>query len=332
MTAPRHLDVHHHIVPEFYRDAVAAAGIVAPDGAHLPEWVPDDMLAMMDERHVAAAIVSVPPPGVHFGDPADAAKLARRCNEYAADLVHAHPDRLGAFAALPLPDVDATLEELAYALDVLGLDGVGLYSNTRGRYLGDPLLDPVFAELDRRGAVCLMHPTTPPIDPAPLLGLPGWFAEYVFDSTRALSNMSIRGTFERYQNFRLIVTHAGGTAPYIANRIHNAWREFPGGPEAAPQGPLEYLRRLYFDTASCGLGHALRLVRDFAGADRILVGTDYPFVPPHSVSMLTERMTDPAYLGVSIQTLRTNALTLFPRFGDRSPVAAVPDRSVLAVS
>jgi predicted TIM-barrel fold metal-dependent hydrolase len=269
----------------------------------------------MDERHIAAAVLSVPPPGVHFGDQAAATKLARRCNEYLAEVVAAEPGRLGAFAVLPLPDVAASLDEITYALDTLGLDGVGLYSNVQGRYLGDPLLEPIFAELHRRRAVCLLHPVAPPIDPAPRLGLPNWFSEYVFDSTRALANMAIRGTFARHPDLTLIVTHAGGTAPYIANRIVNAWREFPGGPEHAPEGPIAYLRRLYFDTASCGLGHALRLVRDFAGADRIVVGTDFPFVPAHSVSTLTERMADPGFLGVGVDTLRDNGLRLFPRFG-----------------
>jgi len=315
MTEPGHIDVHHHFVPSFYWEAARRAGVTMSGGAPMPDWRPEDTLAMLDERGVAAALLSVVPPGVYFGDQAQASVLARRCNEFAAGLVGDHPDRLGAFAVLPLPDVDAALTEVGYALDVLGLDGVGLYSNVAGRYLGDPRFEPLFAELDRRGAVVYLHPAEPPCDPAPGLSLPPWFGEFVFDTTRALTNMVLRGTLERNARFTLIVAHAGGTAPYIVNRMTNAWRDMPEARLAAPEEPLAYLRRLYYDTASCGAGHSLRLLRDLVGADRLLVGSDFPFVPAHAVSVLRTRLEDPHFLGVPAEFLRASALRVFPRFG-----------------
>ncbi len=309
----KHIDVHHHFLPDFWREAVARAGFTEVDGAPLPAWNPALMMAMLDEREIGAALLSIPPPGVRLGDDAATAKLARRCNEYAADLVRENRCRLGALGALPLPDVDATLEEIAYADEVLNLDGIALTSNVAGRYLGDPAFEPVFAELNRRRAVVFLHPVAPPADPAPGVGLPAWFGEYVFDTTRCLAQLAVRGTLSRYRDIRVIVAHAGGTAPFIVNRLTNLWRITPGTHENGAEEPVAMLRRLYYDTASCGLGHGLRLVRDLAGAHRVLVGSDFPLVPAHSTTALTERMTDPAFLGVPVDTLRENALRLFPR-------------------
>src|SRR5271168_682384 len=143
------IDVHHHILPDFFfretNDVHNPVGGIAP-----PSWDTDLMLSFMDEAGIDVAITSISTPGVHVGDDARARSLARRCNEYSATLIQAHPGRLGGFAALPLPDVDGALDELTYALDVLGLDGVVVFSNSNRVYLGDASFEPVFAELERR--------------------------------------------------------------------------------------------------------------------------------------------------------------------------------------
>lgn len=324
MNTAGYIDVHHHILPPFYRDALLSAGLSEVDGAPLPDWTAPDMVSMMDDRGIEVALVSLPPPGVAFGDRRATVKLTRRCNEFAAELVAGRPRRLGAFGSLPLPDVDAALDEIRYLYDVLRLDGVALTSNVDGVYLGDPAFEPVFAELGRRDAVVFVHPVAPPVDPAPGLAQPAWFGEYVFDTTRAVANLALHGTLWRHRSVRMIVAHAGGTAPFIANRLLNLWRETPGAPERAPEEPLELLRRLYYDTASCGLGHGLRLVRELVGADRVLLGSDHPFVPAHSTTSLAKRMADPAFLGVPMRTLRDNALRLFPRFAPTGGSALEP--------
>ena len=115
----------------------------------------------MDDAGIDVAIVSLSTPGVHTGDDAKARALARRCNEFSAGLVRARPDRFGGFGCLPLPDVDASLEELSYALDILRLDGFVLFTNSNGVYLGDAALEPVFEELERRKTVVYVHPNAP---------------------------------------------------------------------------------------------------------------------------------------------------------------------------
>ena len=116
----------------------------------------------MDRKDIRTVIGSISVPGVHFGDDAEARLLARRCNEYSAELIARRPDRFGAFAALPLPDVEGAVEETAHALDVLKLDGVGLFTSYGSDHLGHARFDPLLQALDARGAVAFIHPTAHP--------------------------------------------------------------------------------------------------------------------------------------------------------------------------
>ncbi|HEX6024345.1 MAG TPA: amidohydrolase family protein, partial [Solirubrobacter sp.] len=143
------LDTHVHLVPDGYR-AVIEARSLSP--LPLPPWTPEMTEAFMARHAIDAAVMSLAPPGVWFGDPGLASELARIVNEATAELVRSAPRRFAGLAVLPLPDVDASLNELAHALDVLGLDGVALLSNVDGIYPGDERIEPVWTELDRRGA------------------------------------------------------------------------------------------------------------------------------------------------------------------------------------
>src|SRR5260370_10191626 len=157
----------------------------------------------MDRHGIVTSITSVSEPGVYFGDRAFARDLARRCNEYAARLVQEYPVRFGAFAVLPLPDIDAALRELEYALDTLKLDGVILLSSIEGTYPGDPAFDELFAELNRRRAVVFLHPTVPPINARLNLNLPPFLFHFPLTSTPAAANLLFSGTLERCPAIRL---------------------------------------------------------------------------------------------------------------------------------
>lgn len=284
MTPAGWIDVHHHILPPFYLEAMRTAG--AGGNIRFPDWQPEDSLEVMERHGIAAAAVSVSTPGVHFGDDAAARSLARRVNEYAAGLVEAHPTRFGAFASLPLPDVDGALAEAAYALDELALDGVVLLSSAGGRYLGDPAFEELFADLDRRRAVAFLHPTTPP--GAPLSGLelvPVSTVEFVADTTRAIANLILSGTLERYPGVSIIAAHAGGFAPYITDRLRAAWERDPANAERAPAGPLAYLQRLFYDTALSANPYTLPALLALAGPERVLLGTDFPFAGEEAVGV-----------------------------------------------
>jgi 6-methylsalicylate decarboxylase len=165
------VDTHHHMLPDFFWQETENAH--APVGGLAPlRWSPDVSVSFMDDAAIDVAVVSLSTPGVHTGDSAKAQTLARRCNDFAAELLRARPDRFASLACLPLLDIDASLSELAYAFDVLGFDGVVLFTNANGVYVGDAVLEPVFEELERRQAVVFVHPNPSPDSAAHALGLP----------------------------------------------------------------------------------------------------------------------------------------------------------------
>ena len=201
----RAVDVHMHFIPDFYRDALALTNMASPDGINeLPPWDEENFLRVMDKLQIETAMLSLSSPGVHFGDDHKALQLARRVNDEGRQLMKRNPGRIGVFASLPLPDVEASIEEARRALDHLGADGVVFESNHHGVYLGDPVLDPLYAELDKRSAVIFIHPTSPACEcsaresklyPRPML-------EFLFDSTRSVADMVLSGVLKRFPNLK----------------------------------------------------------------------------------------------------------------------------------
>ncbi|MFI5956156.1 amidohydrolase family protein [Cryptosporangium sp. NPDC051539] len=310
------IDVHHHVVPAFYRAELETAGLLRPiPGVDYPRWDPAASRAMMDRLGINAAVLSVTEPGVHFTAGESARRLARRLNEYLAGLVADEPARFGAFAVLPLPDVDAALTELAYALDVLRLDGVGVLTNYRGTYVGDFSFEPLLAELDRREVPVLLHPARPPGRDQPTFGLPASVFEFPFDTTRAVANLLYSGALDRYPGLRLIVPHAGGTVPFLAGRLADAAVISPELAGRAPADPIGALRRLWFDTALSANPYTLPSLHALADPGRVLFGSDFPFMPygyaRDSHAALCHHHAGNPHL---LERIRSgNAAALFPR-------------------
>ena len=238
--------------------------------------------------------------------------LARHCNEYAAELRRDHPLRFGMFASLPLPDVDASLKEIGYALDVLKADGIGLMTNYGGRYPGEADFAPVFDELERRKAVVYFHPT------AALCGfaldtIPAATLEFPFDTTRAIVSLLVGGTFARCRNIRFIFSHAGGAVPFLAERIARLEAR-PEFKKSVPDGVVAELKRLRYDTALSANRFAFRALLELVPAANVLFGSDYPFAPE---ATMTASVRGLKTLGLAATDLlaieRGNALELFPR-------------------
>jgi predicted TIM-barrel fold metal-dependent hydrolase len=258
------MDVHHHVVPpEFADDS-------------MPIKLPDTeaQLRSMDSWHIRTAITSLTP-RVLLKNLPRLREVARACNEFQAQKVRDNQARFGAFALLPLPDIDGALEEISYALDILRLDGIGLFSSVRDRYLGDPLFDPVFDELNRRSAVVFIHPTHCEAPEHTGLRAPPFVVEYVFDTTRAIVNLIYSGTLRRCPNIRFIVAHGGGTVPFLAQRI--AMMEGHRGANGVTD-VIPTLRSLYYEIAGTTSGFALRSLQELANPGHILWGSDLPFV------------------------------------------------------
>jgi predicted TIM-barrel fold metal-dependent hydrolase len=166
----RRVDTHVHVLPDDYRAALQRR---ADAPVRLPPWSRESLDGLLARNEIDAAVLSLSPPGVWFGDQGFANELARMVNERTAELVRSAPSRFAGLAFLPLPDVSRAIEELSYALDVLELDGVSLLSNVAGVYHGDPVWDPLWAELERRGAYVMLHPNAPP-HALPLAQHPIW--------------------------------------------------------------------------------------------------------------------------------------------------------------
>jgi 6-methylsalicylate decarboxylase len=315
----RTIDVHQHLLPDFFwretNEGASPVGGIVP-----PPWTESTALAFMDDAGIDVAMLSISTPGVHVGDDQRARTLARRCNEFAAQLVQSRPDRFGSFAALPLPDVDGALEELSYALDVLTLDGVLLFSNVQGIYLGDPRLEPVFTELERRAATVFVHPNPSPDPVAHRLGLPDSLIDFTADTTRAVAEMLYSNRFARTSNVKYIFSHAGGTIPYLAGRfgIVDEMLVIPGAD--ARRTAAETFRGLYWDTALAFGDPVLRMLRSVVGLEQVMCGSDYPYFRRDLAvgCFAALRHTEELAACEREAVLGANALKLFPRLADGS--------------
>jgi predicted TIM-barrel fold metal-dependent hydrolase len=310
----RRIDVHAHAIPSFLREALAAAGRGATISTGTPAWDAETHLGIMDANGIAASVLSVSQPGVHFGDAAAARRLARHCNSHFAELKDAFPQRFGAFGVTPLPDVDGAAAEAAHALDVLKLDGIGLLASYGEKFLGDPMFDPLLKLLNDRGAVVFIHPNFHPFSRALDLKLPGFLVEFTFDTTRAAVNLIFAGALERFRDIRFVLAHAGGTLPYLAWRLQ-AGLMIDAQFAHLSAGQVEAaVRHFWYDTAlSAGPG-MLAALSAVADPGRIVFGSDFPYSPPRLVSLQAATLAENTGPERQRAIGRQNALTLFPRF------------------
>lgn len=310
------IDVHAHYLPSDYRQALIENGHSKPDGFPvLPMWSPAAHLAMMDQVGIETALLSITSPGVIFGG--DPVVWARRVNEAGAETVRQHPRRFGLLATLPLPDVDAALLELDYALETLNADGVVLMTNFDDIYLGDRRYDAVFAELNRRKSVVLIHPTSPACFEQTSLGYPRPILEYLLDTTRTVANMVLNGTLTKYPDIRIIVPHTGSALPVIADRITGFASLFPlGGRAPGEIDVIGTLQRLHYEVgAGFPFPRQIAALLDLVDPGQLLYGTDFPYgsvagIEANTKSLLkTKLMSKRELNGV----LRNNTVKLLPR-------------------
>ena len=313
MTAPGRIDVHAHHLPDFYRAALLDAGHDTPDGfPQIPEWSAVEHVAVMDRLGIATSMLSISSPGVHLGDAAATCDLARAVNEEGRRAVVDHPGRFGLLAALPLPDVDAAIAEIAYCCDHLDVDGFALLTNVGGTYVGDPAWAAVFAELDRRGARVFLHPTSPPCWQQTSFGRPRPMLEFFFDTTRAVVDLVLNGTVARHPGVEFLVPHAGATLPLVADRVQIFSALLDVDPVV---DVMRDLGRLHFDLAGIPVPRQLDALLTTTTLDHLHYGSDYPFTPEFAVVLAAERLAAADDAPGLLDALRTNSERLFPRLG-----------------
>jgi predicted TIM-barrel fold metal-dependent hydrolase len=276
--------VHSHILSPSYLAEVTPS-MPRMYGQLWPDWSVPTALERMDRWGIAAQVVSLTEPGLRPVEVDRRAAVARTCNEEMSELVGLHPARFGALAALPLPDVAGSIAEVEYALDTLGLDGVAVLSSEAGLYIGDPVMEPLMAALDRHRAWVMIHPGR--IQEVPEGVLPPMAIEFPFDVTRAAVNLIVRGVTRRHRNIRWFLAQAGGTLPFLAPRIASfmampeLMKRDTGMPDSAlsmtPADVLDAVSHFYFDTTLATGRTAMRSVLEITPQEHVLYGSDLPF-------------------------------------------------------
>ena len=257
----------------------------------------------MSKAHISKSILSISTPGAHLvhGDDAQARKLARECNTFAADLKKRRPDRFGFWATLPLPDVEGCLEEIAYSLDELQADGVCMLTNHHGTYPGDALFDPVFAELNRRKATVFIHPTLPCIvhgdnihEDLPMRGYPPSMFEFFFEEVRVFINLFASGNVKRYPDVKIIMSHAGGALPPILERFARIGAALPGGKVEMNSKDMKEImsRQFYFDLSGFVFPDQIHGLLRMVDPSRLLYGSDFPYTPSSHALQLAQQMDE----------------------------------------
>jgi predicted TIM-barrel fold metal-dependent hydrolase len=270
------INVHHHFLPPAYMKAIGDKLAMGRGRQRSGSWSPASDVEQMDRAGIALAIGSISIPGLWFGDANGSRRMAREWNEYAASVVRDHPGRFDFFAAIAPPDVDGSLSEIEYALDVLKAGGVALMSSYDSRWLGDAAFLPVIAELNRRKSVVFVHPAALPEEGTPP-GIKSHVLEGPFDTTRTVFSLLRNGVLARCPDIRFIFAHGGGAVPYLAGRVATLSH---GEDDMTPDRIRELLGKLYFDTALTINQPALAALTAFCRRTHILLGTDSPILPP----------------------------------------------------
>lgn len=303
------IDIHHHLFSPAYVAELAKANQAPPI---VRNWSLAKTLDDMNKAGVATAILSVTTPQVGFTDGENAKRIARESNEWAARLAKDHPGRFGSFAMLPMHDMDSALREMEYALDVLKADGIGLLTSYGDKWLGHPSFAPLMDELNRRKAILYTHPTaanccrnilTPEVPPTVI--------EFGTDTTRTITDIVFSGTAARCPDLRFIFSHAGGTLPFLTERLIKMPVLDPKLQPRVPKGVLHELQRFYYDTAWSAHPMALASLTRLVNVSQILLGSDYPY---RTGEDNVKGLIDYGFSAADLQAIgRGNALRLLPR-------------------
>lgn len=311
------IDVHSHIITPEYLGVLKSHDALLDEGFPLPAYDIVKHLQWMDEADVETSVLTLAAPQPFFGDPIECARVIRQCNEWAAQLKIEYKGRFAWCAALPLPDVTLALKEAVYALDSLGADGVKLATNARGQYLGDESLDTLFAVLNSRKAVVILHPHRPdPVNSDVMRQTPLAMQEYLSETTRAVANMISRNVLARYPDVKVVVPHCGAYLPLAIPRMKSLAAVMR---KNGLVGDIDWERNLdglYYDLAGAHSPEVIRMLLTITTPDHLLYGSDYPYVAPGVLNESLKRMksyltTEPDLAPMRKMILRENARELF---------------------
>ena len=305
------IDVHTHFIPESYLAALADVGITTKEiGFPMARWDVQERIDLMDQNGLQTEMLSLSSPGLRYWTGPAAARLGSSLNAELAGIVRDRPARFGGFGILPLPDVDASLAEIAHIYDELKLDGIVVMTNYQGVYLG------VMDELNRRKAVVFVHPTEGPCNDIVVQGYPAPAFEYPAETTRMVVSLIDSDTVTRCPDVRFIASHGGGTLPLIQPRLAvlMPWKT-KEDPEEGARRVNRAIDSLYFDTAIVSYPASLAALRSIHSTSKMLTGYDLPFFPADKIKVSLDNLHQFAGYSDADRTmiLATNALRLLPR-------------------
>ena len=297
------IDIHAHLVPRslwraaetgrdwhgFRHEPGEGVGTVLGNGRRSTfsspkvRFTPEERLADMDTQGVDMQVVSIHTPlfGYHL-EPSKGLALAREVNDEIASMTKQWPTRFAGLATLPVQDVKLAIDELERAVTVLGLKGAELDTLVNGDNWDAPRFLPLFKAAEAMSAVLFFHPQPQHnfmMDRTTRYGLFNSLGVIVEDAI-VVAVLIYGGILDACPTLRVCVAHGGGPACYAMGRIDRGWQGMPPAQRPIPQPPSSYQRRLYYDTV-VGSEKALRFLLDEVGADRVVLGSDWPFVPWH---------------------------------------------------
>lgn len=304
------IDFHNHYFPPEYVDAIKEGPsnfrITTDDAGNPVLHSPGDYNVLvpghrdiefrrkvLDEAGVDGQVITFTAPGTSMESPERAAELARVINDALAERVRDHGDRFTTLAHLPLINPPAAAAETERVLGELGFPGVMLFSNANGVPLADERFWPIYERANDVGAVMYVHPTYPlgveAMEKYMLMPLVG----FLMDTTLAAAHLVFAGIPERFPNIRWVLCHTGGAVPFLAERFDRGYEAFRRCRENLTKLPSEYLQDFYYDTVNFDPA-CLQLAVDFAGADHVLAGSDYP----HMIGSLDKMKNAIAAMGL----------------------------------
>jgi 6-methylsalicylate decarboxylase len=290
-----------------------------PSGWFVPAWTLEADKEISAACGTSTTILSMTAPGPCIEkETAAAVKLAREANEFAAAIRDAHPKTYGFFASLPsLLDTKEALEEIAYSLDVLKADGVIIFTRygEDNHYLGHPDFLPIWEELNRREAVVFVHPTHAVDTNLVNSHMPQPMFDYPHETGRTGMDLIISGNLRRFPNVKIILSHAGGTLPYLINRPAGMLPFTPNDIGLSTQEIVAEAGKFYYDTALSTGHETLDLLYKVAGADHVLFGCDFPNAPTPSIHFFRDMFDTYKVEGSRdhVEVTRENALRILPR-------------------
>lgn len=303
------IDCQSHVFPKEYAEILAR-------NPHPPQAIPQDegyvitygdvqrfqlklesydvdrKLRDMDSAGIDISILSVNMPGPEMLAPQLRLEGAKICNDYMAEVVKEHPDRFAGLACLPWQDIPLAIREMERAKNDLNLKGIILYSHIGGTPVDSSVYEPIYQRAEELEMPVVLHPVVPTWAEAikdysmiPMIGL-------MIDHSFAMLRLILSGILERYPNLKIVQPHTGGVLPYLWGRVQNQTEVMKRGIENITQSPNMYYQRVYFDMVSPS-ALAMKFIYDFAGADRLLFGSDHPWVDIGVFSKLIKEMDIP---------------------------------------